>query len=130
VKAFGLWWSPAPAPPLACRLAPPSAGSRWSRSPSPGGAPRWRRCARAAARITVEVGPTAARSLYLEPLAVDELWLAAYLGVPPEEVVGEELLAADRLAALLEPCAPAFEVEEASGRWRFERLRPVRPRPA
>jgi riboflavin biosynthesis pyrimidine reductase len=86
--------------------------------------------ARAAARITVEVGPTAARSLYLEPLAVDELWLAAYLGVPPEEVVGEELLAADRLAALLEPCAPAFEVEEASGRWRFERLRPVRPRPA
>ncbi|HVS13914.1 MAG TPA: hypothetical protein VMV46_08320 [Thermoanaerobaculia bacterium] len=54
-----------------------------------------------------------------------DLLVPRSVGTPPAAVVGTELLSAPRLATLLAACAPAVEVEEPGGRWRFERLRPV-----
>ena len=78
-------------------------------------------------RVTVELGPSAARELYLEPAVVDALWLGRLLEpAPPEPVIGRALLRDGDLARLLPLVAERVEVVEASGRWGFEHRRAVR----
>lgn len=74
-----------------------------------------------ARRITIEAGPTTARTLYDDPARVDELWLATYAGTPPPEVIGEPFVADELLAAVLPEASAPCEREEPSGGWKFER---------
>jgi riboflavin biosynthesis pyrimidine reductase len=75
-----------------------------------------------ARRITIEAGPTTARTLYDAPARIDELWLATVAGeAPPPEVIGEPFVADERIAAVLPEASAPCEREEASGTWRFER---------
>ena len=75
-----------------------------------------------AKRVTLEAGPTTMRSLYEEPVGVDELWLATYAGERPREgVIGEPFVEDARLAATLPDTSASSPRVEPSGPWRFER---------
>jgi riboflavin biosynthesis pyrimidine reductase len=72
--------------------------------------------------VTVELGPSAARELYVDPVAVDELWLGRFLAASiPAGVAGQALVDEAELARLLPLSCGNAEVVEASGRWCFER---------
>ena len=72
--------------------------------------------------ISVEAGPSSARALYEDPIAVDELLLSVYRGAaPPDSVRGAAFPDPDRLRRHFYVPAPAWEVREASGRWAFSR---------
>lgn len=74
--------------------------------------------------VLVEAGPSAATALYASPAVVDELVLALWEGrqLPPG-VAGGELPRLDRLVALFARRSPPVSVDEASGRWTFQRFR-------
>lgn len=75
-----------------------------------------------AKRISIEAGPSVARTLYDEPPAVDELWLATYAGpAPAAGVIGAPFVDDARLAAVLPNASAPTARDEPSGPWRFER---------
>jgi hypothetical protein len=79
--------------------------------------------------VSIEAGPSTSRPLYDEPPVVDELLLSLFLGdAPPDPVIGEELLPLSRVQELFADAAAPVDVDEPSGRWRFQRFRraPVR----
>ena len=78
--------------------------------------------ARGIGRITVEGGPTSTLPLYQKPGCVDELWRSTYLEHELlDRVIGARVDVPDE-ADVVETTGGKV-VSEASGDWRFERLR-------
>ncbi len=72
--------------------------------------------------VSIEAGPNTSRTLYDDPIVIDELLLSEFEGASlPEEARGDEFLELDRLRRLL-PNESSGAYEEPSGPWRFHRL--------
>lgn len=83
----------------------------------------WSR-AHGATTISVEAGPSTARALYAEPVAVDELWLSEFLESDLAHALrGPIVFSGVPGGGKLDPIGSQALRQEASGRWRFSRLR-------
>jgi riboflavin biosynthesis pyrimidine reductase len=72
------------------------------------------------AAVSVEAGPTVARSLYEPPTVVDELWLSIAELPEPERFAGKPL-PPDSLLFAGRVCVADTRRRELSGSWRFQR---------
>lgn len=92
-------------------------------APGPRTAISYLRQVEGARTVLVEAGPSAARELYLPSPAIDELVLSIWEGDSLSEgLAGGELPSIDCLAALFARHSPPVSVDEASGRWTFQRF--------
>lgn len=101
-------------------------GIRVVGSPGPGlrEAIAWLRCKADARNISLEVGATASRPLYEEPLGVDEILLSLYEEPEWTEVQpGEAFFDLDELERRLPETGAPVVRRETSGTWSFRRLR-------
>jgi riboflavin biosynthesis pyrimidine reductase len=97
-------------------------------SPSLAAAIAWARTELAARTITIEAGPSTARTLYEHvPPGVDELMMSVYEGAVSAPASGDALVSAARLRACLPISTGGTLVPESSGPWRFFRLLGNRP---
>ena len=72
--------------------------------------------------ILVEAGPSTSRSLYDDPVVVDELVLSVFLGGRLSEVArGAPFLDPQRMQKIFANPVSSFESLEESGRWSFDR---------
>lgn len=94
--------------------------------PSLRAAARWARSHLSARTISIEAGPSTARTLYDDPVLVDELMLSVFEGDVPQAARGGALVPIARARAVLPRASREAVVEEASGRWRFVRNKPDR----
>ena len=92
--------------------------------PSARGAIAHLRRDRGARVVSIEAGPSTSRTLYDDPLAIDELFLSVYAerSLDPR-VRGGPLLSHAALTALLPNATAPVEVREPSGRFCFSLLR-------
>lgn len=75
-----------------------------------------------ATTISVEAGPSTARALYADPLAVDELsWSQFAEPDLAHDFRGAALFSGDGPPTALHPTAPPKTLEQTSGSWRFSR---------
>lgn len=89
----------------------------------------WLRDNTGARTIALEVGVRASAPLYDPPLAVDEILLSLYLEPQlPETQRGAPFFELAQLAEHFDTVGTPVVRHEASGRWRFQRLRRKRPR--
>ncbi len=92
--------------------------------PEPGirGAIAWARDELGVEAISIDAGPTAANPLHDEPLLVDEIYLSVFKGRVAEEVLGFPFVSRTHLEASFMPASERVSVDEASGRWTFQRF--------
>ncbi len=92
------------------------------KSPGPHAAIAWARSI-GATTIAIEAGPSTARALYADPLAIDELWLSEYLEPQLAPALrGDVLFDQAGVPADLRAAGGPSEQTERSGRWRFQRF--------
>lgn len=83
----------------------------------------WSR-ASGATTISIEAGPSTARALYAEPALVDELWLSEFLESDLAHALrGPIVFSGVPGGGRLQPIGSPTVRQEASGQWRFSRLR-------
>jgi riboflavin biosynthesis pyrimidine reductase len=88
----------------------------------------WARTELSARTITIEAGPSTARTLYEGPVAaIDELMVSIADGPVEASARGGALVSGARARALLPEFSGGAPVSEPSGRWRFFRLTRNRP---